>query len=156
LPAAAYSHIVELQTQKGNINTLIRHVQRDHRNGQVLNIEFYRVATNRKLTVTVPLKYTGTSPAVQAGGQLMENFTECTIECLPGDIPDFIEVDISRITELDHGLHFSQLNVPKNVVITNPPEETVCRVVSPKAVVEEAPAAEAAPAAEPAAAGAAS
>lgn len=147
LPVAAYSHIVELQGANGATSALIRHVQREHTNSKVLNIEFYRVAADRKLTVTVPLKFVGTSPAVQAGGVLQENYTAAEIECLPGDIPDNIPVDISLIKEVDHGVHFGELQVPKGIVILNPHEEVVCRVVSPKAGAEEPKAAEAAPAA---------
>lgn len=146
LPAGAYSHVVDLQGEKGNIAALIRHVQRSHTSHEVLNVEFYRVAADRKITVTVPIKFVGSSPAVQAGGQIMENFTEAEIECLPGDIPDFIQVDVSRITEMDHGIHFGELDLPKNVQVLNPSEEVVVRVVSPKTTEEAAPA-EATPAA---------
>jgi large subunit ribosomal protein L25 len=151
LPVAAYSHIVELQTAKGPTAALIRNVQREHTTNRVLNIEFYRVASDRKVTVAVPLSFVGASAAVQAGGVLQENYTTADIECFPGDIPDNIEVDISNIKELDHALHFSELKLPKGVVILNPHEEVVCRVVSPKGGV-----AAAATDAAPAAAGAAS
>jgi large subunit ribosomal protein L25 len=151
LPAAAYSHIVELSLPKGSVPALIRNVQRDYRNGQVLNIEFYRVAKDRKLTVTVPLKFIGASSAVTLGGIFVENYDEVHVECFPDDIPDFLEVDISQIVDLDTGIHFSQLTVPKGVTITNPPEEVMCRVVTPKkeeaAPAAAAPTAEAAPAA---------
>jgi large subunit ribosomal protein L25 len=153
LPAAAYSHIVELSMQKGSVPALIRNVQRDYVNGQVLNIEFYRIAKDRKLTVTVRLKFVGTSEAVTKGGVFQENYDEAHVECFPDDIPDFIEVDISKIVEVDTGIHFSQLPVPKGVTITNPPEEVVCRVITPKK--EEAAAAAAAATAAPAAAAAA-
>lgn len=132
LPAAAYSHIVELQTAKGPTAALIRNVQREYTTNKVLNIEFYRVASDRKVTVTVPFKFVGASVAVQAGGVLQENYTAADIECFPGDIPDFLEVDISLIKEVDHGIHFSQLILPNGVAVLNPQEEVVCRVVAPK------------------------
>jgi large subunit ribosomal protein L25 len=137
------------------VSALIRHVQRDYRNGKVLNIEFYRVAKDRKLTVTVPLKFIGSSPAIALGGLMMTNFDECEVECFPDDIPDFIPVDLNTIVELDAGIHFSELQVPKGVEILNPAEEVICRVVTPKAEVEEKPAAAAEGAAAPAAEGAA-
>lgn len=141
LPSAAYSHIVELEGAKGSVSALIRHVQREHTSRNVLNIEFYRVAADRKLTVTVPLKFVGASPAVQAGGVFAVNFDECEVECLPADIPDFLEVDLGTIVEIDTGIHFSDLQVPKGVEVLNPPEEVVCRVVTHKEEKEEAPAA---------------
>lgn len=132
LPAAAFSHILELETPDGSVNALIRHVQRKHTNNHVLNIEFYRVANDRKLTVTVPLKFKGVSPAVQKGGLFQEMRQQATIECFPGDIPDFLEVDISIIEEIDGGIHFSELKLPNGVKILDPNEELVGRVVAKK------------------------
>lgn len=132
LPAAAYSHVIELGTPEGPVNALIRQVQRKHVNHEVLNVEFYRVASNRKLTVTVPLKFIGVSPAVAKGGQLVEMFQTADLECLPGDIPDYIEVDISKIENIDDGVHFSNLTPPSGVKVLNPLEELVARVIAKK------------------------
>lgn len=147
LPAGAYSHVVELETSEGTVNALIRHVQRKATNHKILNIEFYRVAAGRKLTVTVPLKFIGSSPAVHKGGVLVEMFQTADIECVPSAIPDFIEVDISKIENIDSGLHFSDLKVAKEVKILNPMEELVVRVIAKKASVVTAAPAAAAPAA---------
>lgn len=154
LPAAAYSHILELNGSKqGTINAIIRHVHRKPTTHQVLNVEFYRVQADRKLTVSVPLKFIGASPAVQAGGQLVENYQEVEIECLPSDIPDYLEVDIANITEIEQGIHFSELATPDKIKILNPADEIVVRVVAPRVVVDEKPAAAAEGAAPAAGAG---
>jgi large subunit ribosomal protein L25 len=133
LPGAAYSHIVELQTAKGQTAALIRNVHREHTSHRVLNVEFYRVAADRKITVSVPLSFVGASSAVHAGGIFQENYSAAEIECFPGDIPDSLPVDISMIKEIDNGIHFGELTVPTGVIILNPHEEVVCRVVAPKA-----------------------
>ncbi len=160
LPHAAYSHIIELAGADSKpVSAIIRNVQRRATTQQVLNIEFYRVSSDRKLTVQVPLKFVGTSPAVGLGGLIQENYQEAEIECFPADIPDFIEVDMSLIEQLDHGIHFSELTVSNKIKILNPADEIVVRVVTPRAVPtpeEEAKAAAAAAgAAAPAAAAAA-
>lgn len=133
LPGAAFSQIVDLETAEGTIKALIRTVQRKAVNHELLNIEFYRVNPERKLTVVVPLKYIGISPAVQKGGQLVEIFHSAEVECLPGEIPEFLEVDVSKIENIDGGLHFSDLKTPDGVKILNPLEELVARVVAKKA-----------------------
>lgn len=132
LPATAFSQVIELETPEGAVKALIRHVQRKHVSSEVLNVEFYQVATNRKLTVTVPLKFISVSPAVGKGGLLVEMQNTVDLECLPGDIPEFLEVDISKIEEIEHGIHFSELKTPDNVKILNPHEELVARVVPKK------------------------
>jgi len=156
LPAAAYSHMIELDFGgKTPVNAVIRHVQRKSTANQLLHIEFYRVRLDRKLTMTVPLKFIGTSPAVTEGGVLSENFQDVEVECFPGDIPEFIEVDMSLITEIDGSIHMEDLKISDKIKLLNPPDEVVVKVVAPRAVAEETPAAaattEAAPAAEPAA-----
>jgi large subunit ribosomal protein L25 len=152
LPKGAYSHMIELETGKGKINAIIRDVQRRGTTHEVLNVELYRVALDRKLTVTVPLKFVGVSTAVTIeGGQLIEVFQDAEIECLPGDIPDFIEADVSLITEIDQGLHFGELKISDNIKILNPEDEVVARVVAKKAAEGPATAAETAATPEPAA-----
>jgi large subunit ribosomal protein L25 len=137
LPSAAFSHVIELETESGPVNALIREVQRRSTTHKPLNIEFYRVSADHKLTMTVPLSFVGESPAVALGGILTEIYQEAEIECLPKDIPDSIEVDLSKIIEIEQGLHFSDLTVPSGVEILNPPEEIIVRVVEPRVIVEE-------------------
>lgn len=152
LPAAAYSHLVELGGIKDkSVNAIIRHVQRRATNHKILNIEFYEVQADRKLTVTVPIRFIGSSSAVQAGGQLIEGYQEAEVECLPSDIPDQLEVDISVITELEQGIHFSDLKVSDKIKILNPADEIIVRVVAPRVIAEEQKAAESVAAAEGAA-----
>lgn len=132
LPGKAYSQIIDLETPDGTVKALIRHVQRKAVSAEILNVEFYKISTDRKLTVTVPLKYHGTSPAVQKGGLLVEMFQFSEVECLPADIPDHLDVDISKIENIDGGIHFSDLKTPEGVKILNPAEELVARVVAKK------------------------
>ena len=132
LPGTAYSQILALETPTGTVRALIRHVQRKAVNHDLLNIEFYRVNAERKLTVVVPLRYVGISPAVQKGGQLMEIFHTAEVQCLPAAIPEFLEVDVTKIENIDGGIHFSDLSTPDGVAILNPMEELVARVVAKK------------------------
>jgi large subunit ribosomal protein L25 len=136
LPHAAFSHVIELDGgQHGSTSALVRQVQRRATTHQVLNVEFYQVQADRKLTVRIPLKFIGTSPAIKLGGQLVEFHQEVEVECLPKDIPDCIEVDLAQIVELDQGIHFAALVVPKSVEILNPPDEIVVRISTPRAGV---------------------
>ncbi len=148
LPAAAYSHMVELDFGSGApTNALIRHVQRHAASNKVLNVEFYKVRMDHKLTIVVPLKFVGTAGGVIKGGQLVESHMEAEIECLPSDIPDFIEVDLNKLEEIDDAIHFKDLQLPKGVEILNEPEDIVAKVSEIREVVEEEPvAAEGAPA----------
>jgi large subunit ribosomal protein L25 len=150
LPRAAYSHMIELDFGAGApTNALIRHVQRKASTNKIMNVELYRVRLDRKLTVTVPLKFIGVSDAVVKGAQLVESNLSAEIECLPGDIPDVIEVDLSVLKEVEDAIHYGDLKISDKVEILNPTDELVCKVIAPRVVAEEAPAA--APVAEGAA-----
>jgi large subunit ribosomal protein L25 len=158
LPSAAYSHMIELDFGTGApTNALIRHVQRKASTNKIMNVELYRVRLDRKLTVTVPLKFVGVSDAVVKGGQLVESNLSADIECFPNDIPDAIEVDLSVLKELEDAIHFGELKISDKVEILNPPDELICKVIQPRVIAEETPAAAApaegaaAPAAAPAA-----
>ncbi|HEY9778326.1 MAG TPA: 50S ribosomal protein L25 [Planktothrix sp.] len=160
LPVSAYSSMIELNLNGKSQPAVIRHVQRKSTTHKLQNIELYRVSMDRMLTMTVPLKFIGTSPAVAEGGVLVENYQEAEIESLPGDLPDFIEVDLGELKVIDDSLHFASLKLPAKVKLLNPPDEVVVKVVAPRAAEAEeakpaaaeegaaaAPAAEAAPAA---------
>ncbi|MBX9720949.1 MAG: 50S ribosomal protein L25 [Candidatus Obscuribacterales bacterium] len=132
LPAAAFSQVIELETPDGSMNALIRTVHRKHVTSEILNVEFYKVATDRKLNVTVPLRFVGVAPAVAKGGLLVEMYQYVDLECLPSEIPEFVEVNVSSIEEIEQGVHFSQLKTGPGVRIVNPHEELVARVVPKK------------------------
>jgi large subunit ribosomal protein L25 len=100
----------------------------------------------------VPLVFVGTSAAVAAGNQLIELFQEAEIECLPGDIPDQLEIDLTKLAQVDDAIHFADLKLPKGVAILNPHDEIIAKVVTPRESSEPAeptPAPAAAPAAAP-------
>jgi len=133
LPAEAFSHVIDLKIEGGKpVAALIRHVQRKSTTDLVQNVEFYRVSTDKKLTVTVPTKHVGHSQAMVLGGQLQEFASSIDIECLPGDIPDFIEVDLTMLAAIEDSIHFSDLKVSDSVKILNPMDGIVIKTVAPK------------------------
>jgi len=148
LPSGAHSHMIELDYDGKKVNAIIRGIQRQSTKDFVYNVELYKVALDRKLTVTVPLRLVGESAAIKLGAVLVENFQEAEIECLPGSIPEVIEVDMAHLAEVEDSIHFGQLKVADGVKILNPHDEIIVKVVAPKAAPtpKEAAAAAAAPA----------
>lgn len=144
LPAAAFSHLVDLNFKDGKQHSvIIKKVQRKSTTDQVLNVEFYKVKLDRKLNVSVPVKLTGTAPAVSQGAQLMEVSLTVDVECLPKDIPDFLEADLDILKQADDIIHFSDLvRDDEKLRILNPLDGVVAKAVAPRVVVEDAPAAE--------------
>lgn len=133
LPQAAYSHMLELDYAGTPVNAIIRQVQRKSTTDSVVTVELYRVNLDKKISVTVPLKFVGVCPAIQAGGVAVENFQEAELECLPGEIPDFVEVDMSMIETVESAIHFGQLKLSPSIKILNPHDEIIVKVIAPKA-----------------------
>lgn len=134
-------------------NVLVRDLTRRATTGQLLHVDFMQVSMREKLTVSVPLVLTGHAPVLDTtDATLVQSIDTLSVECLPGDIPQQIEVDVSGLTDTTSAIHVRDLVVPANVTVTNDPDTSVVGVTLRAAEAEEeaAAAAEAgeAPAAE--------
>jgi large subunit ribosomal protein L25 len=119
---------------------LVREVQYDPRGGGVLHVDFYQVNLREKITADVPVVLVGESPAVQRrDGELQQNVNSLRVSCLPADIPEHVEVDVSGLEAVDDAIRVGQLNVPAEVEILNDPEELVVKIAVIREVEEEEP-----------------
>ena len=108
---------------------LTRDVQWDVITGRPLHVDFYAVVMTEKITTAVPLALVGEAPAAgQAGVILLQGLDEVEIECLPGDLPEAIEVDLSGLEEIDQAIYLKDLQVPPAVEILTDGEEIVVKV----------------------------
>ena len=132
---------------------LVRRVQRDPRSGKILHIDFSRVSLTERITMKVPLRFVGEAPAVKdEGGVLLHLLDTLEVECTASDIVDYIEVDISPLTEIDSMLHAEDVQLPTNFTLITDPKEGIAKVAATRVEkVEEAAEEIAAPAEAPAA-----
>jgi large subunit ribosomal protein L25 len=145
---AFHASILDMEINGATSKVLLRNVQMHPFRQLVLHIDFQRVEAGTKLTMKVPLHFSGqeNSPAVKTDNCLITHvINELQITCSPADLPEFIAVDLSALTK-GVSLHASDLTMPKGVKVikrgTNDP--VIVSVVVQAA--EEAPAADAAPA----------
>jgi large subunit ribosomal protein L25 len=114
-----------------------REIQRDHIRGQFKHVDFLIVSRTEKIAIDVPVRVIGESPGVKAGGVLEHHLWDLHVECLPGDVPEAIDADVSELAVGD-SLKVADLVPPKGVAILTPADESVVAVVTPQArVVEE-------------------
>jgi large subunit ribosomal protein L25 len=132
---------------------LVRRVQRDPRTGKIVHIDFSRVSLTERITMKVPLRFIGEAPAVKdEGGVLLHLLDTLEVECTASDIVDYIEVDISSLTEIDSILHAEDAKLPANFTLITDPNEGIAKVAATRAEKAEEGAEEAvAPAEAPAA-----
>lgn len=129
IPHKAYSRINELDVEGGEkYQVLIRSVQVDPVRDNYLNIEFYKIKSDEKLTVKVLLNYIGHSSAVTLGGVLIVSYNEIEIQCLPQDIPDAIEIDLGQILEIGQAIHVKDLKIGNEIKVMARPEEVLAKV----------------------------
>jgi large subunit ribosomal protein L25 len=154
-----YSTILSLKVGEETQAAILKDVQRHPFKNAVLHIDFQRVEENEKIRISIPLHFKGEalSPGVKSQGGLVSHMrTEVEVSCLPKDLPEFIEVDISGLS-LNESIHLSQLKVPAGVQLLELAKEdaAVVAIHSPRAEEPEPTAAAAATAADGAAAPAA-
>ena len=130
-------------------HAMIKEIQIDPISRRMTHIDFVRVTMDEKVRVTVPVHIEGTAIGVKEGGILDWQVRDLHVECLPGAIPDAINVDASNL-----GVHqyvrISELTLPEGVRVLDDPDRVVVGVTHAKAEVEAAPAeVEAAAPAEP-------
>jgi len=151
-----HASILTLKLDNAPEPVLLRAVNMHPWKRQVQHIDFQRVSADEKIHMKVPLHFANAeiSPAVKVSGGIVSHvMNEIDIRCLPADLPEFIEVDLSQLT-VGHSLHVRDIPLPKGVELAlkgkeNPP---VATAQIPKVVVtEEEVAAEAVTEATPAA-----
>jgi large subunit ribosomal protein L25 len=134
----AATTVVDLTiTNQKPLKALIREIQRNPvRPIEILHVDLYEVHADVKVSVEVPLQFTGTAEGVKNQGGILEIILhDLEIRVLPADIPDKIEVDVSALM-LGQSLHVSDLTFTTGEILTDS-GVTLCTVVAPK--VEEAP-----------------
>ena len=122
---------------------LIQEVQHHPVSGKVLHVDLHAVAMDELLTAEATVETVGEPAGVTTGGGVMEVILRTLdIECLPGDLPESITVDVSKL-QIGESIHVRDLTLPRGVTVLNDAELTVVSVAAP--TVEEEPSPSTAP-----------
>ena len=136
-----HASILSLSVEGEKHQVLLRDVQMHPWRAQVLHVDFQRVARDRKIHMKVPLHFLNQeiAPGVKTGGGAVNHvLSEIDVSCLPDDLPEFIEVDLSNL-QLGHSIHLSELTLPKGVESTQlrgGDDAVVVTIVVPRVEVE--------------------
>jgi large subunit ribosomal protein L25 len=125
---------------------LVREIQTHPRRLGPIHVDFYQVNLEEKITVEVPVHLVGESAAVKRGdADVLQPIHSLRVECLPSDIPEAFEVDLTPLEEIESELRISDLRMPKGVTVLIDAEELVVKIIKKREmkVEEEVPAAEA-------------
>ncbi|MBK7793671.1 MAG: 50S ribosomal protein L25/general stress protein Ctc [Betaproteobacteria bacterium] len=156
---AFHASILKMTLDGSTTKVLLRDVQMHPFKNEILHVDFQRIDEARKIHMKVPMHFVNedVSPAVKVSGALVSHvLNEVDVACLPKDLPEFIEVDLSTLA-VGQSLHASGLKLPAGVTVVShgKRDPVVATAVMPRAHVEaeeaaatEAAAATPAPAAE--------
>ncbi|MGZ0715100.1 50S ribosomal protein L25/general stress protein Ctc [Pseudomonas palleroniana] len=135
---AAYSHVIELNVDGAKQNVIVKAMQRHPSKQFIMHADFVRVVAGQKLTAIVPVHFIGEEAPVKKGGEISHVVNEIEVTCLPKDLPEFIEVDLST-AEIGAIVHLSDLKAPKGVefvALAHGDDKAVANVHAPRVAPE--------------------
>jgi large subunit ribosomal protein L25 len=129
---------LEIAGQDSSRTALVQEVQHSPVGGEIRHVDFHAISMDEMIEAEVPLEPAGTAVGVKTfGGLLEQSLRVLAIECLPGDLPDRITVDVSQLN-IGDSIHVRDIQLPPGVTPKVQPDLTAFSVVAP--VVEEEPA----------------
>jgi len=127
---AGMNVLLELEVGGKKMLTLARELQRDPVRGTLLHADFVQVDVTQTVDVEVPVHVTGEAPGVKEGGVLEQPLFTVHVRCLPTEVPEGIEVDVSGLNIGDN-LRVGDILTTDKFEITNDPEEPVVTIAAP-------------------------
>jgi large subunit ribosomal protein L25 len=116
---AFYSHILTLNVDGKKQQVVLKDLQRHPASDvKIMHADFLRVSANHALTMNIPLHFSGedVAPGVKTGGLVSHLMSEVEVSCLPKDLPEFINIDVSKL-DMDESIHLSELVLPAGVTL---------------------------------------
>ncbi len=118
-------------------HVLVRGLDREGGTGDPIHVDFYQVDLNNPIQTTIAIRLIGVAPAVtDLGGTLLQNLETVAIRCLPLDIPEAIELDVSSLESFELSLNVGDLNVPAGVEVLVASDIGVATVDAPRLLIE--------------------
>ncbi len=118
---------------KEKIDVIVKDYQIDPIRKSLIHLDFLEIESGKELRTEIPIKIVGESKGVKKGGILEEFLREIEVECLPKDLPEYIELDISDL-DLGDSFHVSDLKVKEGIKILSSPDQVILTIGVPSKV----------------------
>lgn len=134
---AGESNLINLDRGDGTVKVIVKDLQRDVLKDFVTHIDFYQVNMKEKIKAEIPLHFVGEAKAVkELGGTLIKDIDSVEVECLPSDLVDHIDVDISVLATYEDAIRMEDLKLPQGIELVSETNEIVAAVREPKVEAE--------------------
>ena len=134
--------LIDLDIENGESTqshrAMIKEIQADPVKQTILHVDLYAISMDKKIQLEIPITLTGTPIGVDEGGILQQVGRTIEISCLPGQIPDAFELDVTDLA-IGDSLHVSDLDIPEEIDILAEEQLTIATVVPPTVVEEIEP-----------------
>lgn len=131
LKEGGHNVLIKVKLDNQEYITLVRELQNHPITKEYLHADLQRISMKEKLQTLVPLEIIGEAPGIAEGGVLQHLLREVEVECLPTDIPEVVEVDISSLGFGD-SITVADLDAGKDVEIITDPDSVVVSIVAPE------------------------
>jgi large subunit ribosomal protein L25 len=129
--------LLKLEGGQKSRHAMIKEMQVNPRTREIQHIDFQRVNMDEKLRVQVPIELVGTAVGVKRDGGVLDFVTrEVEVECLPGDIPEHLALDVTAL-EIGHHAEAGALTIPKGVELIESTDRVIVAISAPRLVEEE-------------------
>ena len=120
---------LEIDGDKQPRSIFIREIQRDEIKRQLLHVDFYQVRKEEKIKTGVPLVLVGEAPAMQIRGRMLTHaLTSISVECLPDKLPPQIDIDLSRLEEVEQAIYVSDIALSPDITLLTDPSQLIVKV----------------------------
>lgn len=134
---AGKHHTVSLKYGKKERLTIIKDVTFDPVKGLVTHVAFHAIKQNEAIETEIPVQMEGLAPATVAGLLVRANIDHVVVKGLPGNLPDVILIDVTKVATADDDIRAGQLVLPKDIALITDEDTVVVSVVVPRAEVEK-------------------
>lgn len=130
------THLINLEIEgQEAVRCILKDVQFDPVSDRIIHFDLYGVTVGQVLQIQVPVQITGSAVGVKEGGKLQVQLHKIDVECLPKDIPDHIELDVTNL-RIGDSIHAGDVKI-ENVKIVTPEDVVIVALTAPKASAEE-------------------
>jgi large subunit ribosomal protein L25 len=135
---AGESNLIDLSYGDANVKVLIKESQRHPVSNRLQHVDFFQVNMKEKINTEIPLEFIGESRAIrELSGSLIRNVNALEIECLPKDLTDHIDVDISVLDSFEDEIKVSDIKIPAAWDLLSDPDIIVASVIPPRVEADE-------------------
>ncbi len=139
------STLVTIDVEGEEYTAIVREKQRNYIKGNITHVDFLALDLNEKIRTKVRLVFVGLSPAVKDySAVLVHRMEALEVECLPGDLPERITVDVSSLREIGNNIHVREISLPESVAVIDDPDDVVIVATVVKEEASDVPGAAAA------------